>query len=302
MFRVLKHARIPLFHNRKSNHIFTIWQHIVLVTIRQYERKSYRMFMDWLLEAYYLRSFLRLSRIPHFTTLQKFTDRIRSSLLEKIISSFIVIGGTKYIFVGIDSTGFKITHASQYYSDRIGLRRKYAKLSIGADVLRQIICTIKIRRSPTRHDNVDFRRIITRTSSILPLSVVTADKGYDSEDNHLLVREELNALSIIPARYEHVPIWKTHGKYRKQMKSGYSELLYNQRNKDETIMSVIKRLFGEHLMSRKTRTQNRELSLKCITYNMHRLTSLVILKMFSTEPIICYLLQLIWHIHNLQEG
>jgi len=151
-------------------------------------------------------------------------------------------------------------------------------------VLRQIICTIKIRRSPTRHDNVDFRRIITRTSSILPLSVVTADKGYDSEDNHLLVREELNALSIIPARYEHVPIWKTHGKYRKQMKSGYSELLYNQRNKDETIMSVIKRLFGEHLMSRKTRTQNRELSLKCITYNMHRLTSLVILKMFSTEP------------------
>jgi len=216
--------------------------------------------------------------------LQKFTDRIRSSLLEKIISSFIVIGGTKYIFVGIDSTGFKITHASQYYSDRIGLRRKYAKLSIGADVLRQIICTIKIRRSPTRHDNVDFRRIITRTSSILPLSVVTADKGYDSEDNHLLVREELNALSIIPARYEHVPIWKTHGKYRKQMKSGYSELLYNQRNKDETIMSVIKRLFGEHLMSRKTRTQNRELSLKCITYNMHRLTSLVILKMFSTEP------------------
>jgi len=38
--------------------------------------------------------------------------------------------------------------------------------------------------------------------------------------------------------------------YRKQMKRGYSKLLYNHRNKDETIMSVIKRLFGEHLMSR----------------------------------------------------
>ena len=63
------------------------------------------------------------------------------------------------------------------------MRRKYAKLSIGADVLQQIICTIKIRGSPTRHDNVDFHRIITRTSSSLPLSVVTADKGYDSEEN-----------------------------------------------------------------------------------------------------------------------
>jgi len=268
MFRVLKHARIALFSNRKSNHIFTIWQHIVLITIRQYEGKSYRMFVDWLFEACYLRSFLELSRIPHFTTLQKFTDRINNTLLEKIISSFIVISGTKHIFAGIDSTGFKSTHSSQYYTERAKLRRKWIKLSIGADVLLQIICTIKIRRAPTRHDNIDFKPIITRTSNILSLSVVTADKGYDSEHNHQLVRDGLHAFSIIPARYEHVPIWRTYGKYRKQMKRVYSKLLYNQRNKDETIVSVIKRLFGEHLMSRSIRTQNRELSFRCITYNI----------------------------------
>ena len=108
------------------------------------------MFVEWLVEAHYLRLFLGLSRIPHFTTLQKFAGRISNTLLEKIISSFIVISGTKHIFAGIDSTGFKMTHASQYYTDRTGLRRKYAKLSIGADVLQQIICTIKIRRAPTR--------------------------------------------------------------------------------------------------------------------------------------------------------
>jgi len=82
-------------------------------------------------------------------------------------------------------------------------------------VLQQIICTIKIRRAPTRHDNIDFRPIITRTSDILPLSVVTGDKGYDSEDNHVLVREGLHAFSVIPARYEHVPIWRTHERYGK---------------------------------------------------------------------------------------
>ena len=284
MYRVLRNSRIPLFLHRKSNHVFTMWQHLILLAIRQYEGKSYRMFIEWLVEAYYLRLFLGLSRIPHFTTFQKFTVRINNSLFEKIISSFIVISGTKHIFVGIDSTGFKITHASQYYTERTGLRRKYAKLSIGADVLQQIICNIRIRRAPTRHDNIDFRPIITRTSNILPLSVVTADKGYDSEDHHLLVREDLHALSIIPARYEHVPIWRTHGRHRKQMKRGYSKVLYNQRNKDETIVSVIKRLFGEHLMSRSIRTQNRELSFRCITYNMHRLTNLIILMMFSTKP------------------
>ena len=219
MYRVLRNSRIPLFLHRKSNHVFTMWQHLVLLTIRQYEGKSYRMFVEWLIEAYYLRLFLGLSRIPHFTTLQKFTDRINNALLEKIISSFIVISGTKRVFVGIDSTGFKMTHASQYYTDRTGLRRKYAKLSIGADVLQQIICSIKIRRAPTRHDNIDFKPILTRIAEILPLSVVTGDKGYDSEDNHLLIREELHAFSVIPARYDDdMPICRTHGRYRKQMR------------------------------------------------------------------------------------
>jgi hypothetical protein len=236
------------------------------------------MFVEWLVEAYYLRMFLQLSHIPHYTTLQKFSSRINGTLLEKIISSFILLfTNIRRIFAGIDSTGFKITHASQYYTERTAMRRKYAKLSVGADVLQQIICTIKIRRSPTRHDNIDFEPLITKTSEILPLSVVTADKGYDSEENHVLVRELLHGFSIIPTRRVHVPIWKTHGVYRKQMKRGYSKLLYNQRNKNETIVSVIKRLFGEHITSRLVRTQNREISFRCIAYNMHRLTNISVI-------------------------
>jgi hypothetical protein len=238
---------MPLFLHRKSNHIFTIWQHLVLLTIRQYEGKSYRMFTEWLAEAYYLRMFLRLSRIiPHFTTLQKFTDRITGTILERIISSsFILLTTIRQIFFGIDSSGFKPTHASQYYTERSRLRKKWIKLSVGAaNMLKQIICTIKIRRAPKSYDNIDFQPIITRTSEIRPLSIaVVCDKGYNSEDNHVLVREGLKAYSIIPARYPHVPIWRTHGRYRKQMKRGYLKLLYNQRNKDETIMSVIKRLW-----------------------------------------------------------
>ena len=145
-------------------------------------------------------------------------------------------------------------------------------------LLQQIICTIKIRRAPTRHDNnIDFKPLVKRIANIIPLSVVTADKAYDSEDNHLLVREPLGAFSVIPARHKDIPIWNTHGRYRKQMKLGYPKILYSQRNKDETIISVIKRLFGEHLMSRLIRTQKRELSFRCIAYNMQRLTNLIIL-------------------------
>jgi hypothetical protein len=218
--------------------------------------------------------------------LQKLAARINGTLLAKIIASFIILTGTRHIFAGIDSTGFKLTHASEYYTERAKLRRrKYTKLSIGADLLQQIICNIKIRRAPTRHDNIDFKPLVKRIANIIPLCVVTADKAYDSEDNHLLVREELYAFSVIPARYEHVPVWRAHGKYRKQMKRGYSKLLYNQRNKDETIISVIKRLFGEHITSRLVRTQNRELSFRCIAYNTHRLTNLTIITWFLQSRI-----------------
>ena len=165
-------------------------------------------------------------------------------------------------------------------------KKKWIKLSIGCDVLQQLICIVKVRRGPARHDNVDFQPIITKTSDIKPLSVAVADKGYDSEENHVLVREHLNAYSIIPPRHQNVPIWKTHGRYRKQMKRGYQKTLYNQRNKDETIFSVMKRLFGEHIGSRLIRTQNREITFRCIAYNMHRMTSiLLLLIMISTKPV-----------------
>ena len=160
---------------------------IIIGMIRQYEGKSYRMFSEWLVEeAYYLRTFLRLSHIPHFTTLQKFIERISGTLLEKVMSSFIILTKIGQLFVGIDSSGFKATHASQSYAERVKLkrrrRRKYIKLSLAADVLQQIICTIKIRRALVRHDSIDFQTTCNKNiRNLVPLSVVTADKAYDSD-------------------------------------------------------------------------------------------------------------------------
>ena len=113
IYCVLRNSRIPMFLRRKSN-LFILWQHniVFLLTIGQYESKSFRKFVEWLVEeAYYLRTFLQLSHIPHFTTLQKFAATINGTLLERIISSFILLlTNIGKIFTGIDSTGFKITN------------------------------------------------------------------------------------------------------------------------------------------------------------------------------------------------
>ena len=116
IYPVLRNSRIPImFLHPKSNHVFSVWQHkIFLLTIRQYESNSFRMFVVECLfeEAYYLRTFLQLLHIPHFTILQKFVARINGTLLERIISSFLLLlTNIGKIFTGIDSTGFKITNS-----------------------------------------------------------------------------------------------------------------------------------------------------------------------------------------------
>src|SRR5438105_2310723 len=110
MFRILKKSRIPLFLHKKSNHIFTVRQHIVLLVLRQYENKSYRMFVEWLLEAYYLRMFMQLSHIAHYTTLQKFAARVSGTIYVGEDNFFIrvLLSNTRRLFIGIiDSSGFK---------------------------------------------------------------------------------------------------------------------------------------------------------------------------------------------------
>ncbi len=67
MLNVLIKVRIPLYIHKKSNHIYTVWQHTILLVLRQHEGKSYRRFVEWLHEAYYLRIFLHLDivRVPY---------------------------------------------------------------------------------------------------------------------------------------------------------------------------------------------------------------------------------------------
>jgi hypothetical protein len=50
--------------------------------------------------------------------------------------------------------------------------------------------------------------------------------------------------------------------------------LYHQRNKVETVFSVLKRKFGESLKARKYRLQVKEIKIKVILYNLSRAMTL----------------------------
>jgi hypothetical protein len=48
----------------------------------------------------------------------------------------------------------------------------------------------------------------------------------------------------------HQPVWRTKGKYRKEMKRGHSKKIYHERSNAETIFYVIKKTMGDDIMSK----------------------------------------------------
>lgn len=106
MLQIVRRARVPPYLHKNSNHVYTVWQHLVLLTLRQYESKSYRRFVSFLQEAFGIVQYLGLSRIPHYTTLQKAAARLSNGMLERILESFVLYCRMRKLFVGVDATGF----------------------------------------------------------------------------------------------------------------------------------------------------------------------------------------------------
>ena len=284
---IIKKARIPLRSSKFSNHIYNNHAHLILHMLRVNTGMSYIRFFEWIENFTQLWKVLTVSTIPHFTTVHKFTQRCPKRYLDTFIQISGLLDDNNNITTAIDSTGFSLTNASYHYTIVIRVREKgkrkrgrprklrpikrYLKVTFVVDTDTQRVLVTSIRRGPD-NDNKDFLRSykkLDRNSSV-DVGLVLADKGYDSESNHEYVREVLGAKSIIPARKNRSKDFKTRGKYRKEMKSSYDLKQYRQRNKVETVNSVIKRKMGDCVRSRKVLNQNREILFMVMVYNIER--------------------------------
>ena len=269
--RMLEHARIPKFSSKYSPKLYTQHQHTVMLMLKKYFKATYRDITDILEEMTRIRELLKLKRIPHYTTLQKFFDRIRDSLLYSLLMKI-----TRAFIIAIDSTGFSSRYASKYYEQRFFKdvqKRRFQKMAIAADVRKQTILNIYTEEGPS----YDYKNLIPLMQP-LQAKYVVADKGYDSEKNIRFIMEK-NAIPVIAIRGR-----PTRTKLRKRVKRNFSKYVkvYHQRPKVESIFSVIKRKFGEHLFSRKLSLRNKEIMLNGITYNAYK-GIYCLVTMFSTE-------------------
>jgi len=259
---------IPRYFSKFSNKVFCNHQKIILLVLKQKLRTTYRDLVE-LLKISDIPLYIGLNRIPHHTTLVKFAKKIKSKLLT------LLLPNRSADVVGIDGTGFSVENRSKHYEKRAVLHsyRRYVKLSITADLGKQLIMNQSIHKSP-RNDNKDFMILMHNMEA----KAVCADKGYDSNENHRFIMQDLNAKSLIAIKdygNKRHRNWKKD--WRRVAKRQFDEKKYHQRSKVETIFSSVKRKYGSNLRAKDFYSQKKEVLCKLIAYNIDRITKDVFL-------------------------
>lgn len=254
---------------RKSKHVYKQYQLAVIWCLMKRLKTGYRGMIEQLELMPELMQIIGLSQLPHFTTVNKFFLRISTSTIYRVLIQSVYLFHNKPAIVAIDSTGYSSNYASRYYAWRItgeSRCRNYIKTSISVSTVNQCILAARVRLGP-RNDNIDFEWLARQSANFTKMRYVVADKGYDSEANHRLIRQ-LGSCPVIPLRIHKG--YKTNGSFRKKMLRHFNESIYHKRSLVETVNSVMKRLMGSWVQSRSLIPQCKEVVGMCVVYNIHR--------------------------------
>ncbi|NPE32150.1 IS5/IS1182 family transposase, partial [Methanococcoides sp. SA1] len=82
--QVTRYSHLPLYSCKYSKQTYTQHQLLTLVLFKDYLNEDYRDFVDLIEIMDSVQSKLKLTKVPHFTTLQKFVSRFYSVILDRI--------------------------------------------------------------------------------------------------------------------------------------------------------------------------------------------------------------------------
>lgn len=265
--QILNKDQVPLYMKKFSKKTFTTHQLLTLLLIKSYEKKGYRAFISFL-KVSHIPSWLRLKKIPHFTTLQKFAERLQVDQLEKLLLQSGKV--KKFERAGIDATGMTFRNPSRHYEKRVGKKikkRDFFKTAIIADLDHQLILAAKLRKR-ARHDTIDFLPLWNKVKH-LAFKWFYMDRGYDAEFCHNEILDK-GKISFGCLKNLSVPIHKTYGTARKAVKRHLKQKKKNWRALIESINKAFKAICGHVVQAKKLHTQKVEMFLKLITYNLYR--------------------------------
>ena len=116
---LIRNSRIPLFSSKFSRITYIQHQLLFLLFLKEYLAEDYRDPVELTEIMDTLREKIHIEAVPHFTTIQKFSQRIRSSMLSRLLNQIMKMffdWGGKIPCTAIDVSGFTNSYTSHYYS------------------------------------------------------------------------------------------------------------------------------------------------------------------------------------------
>lgn len=262
LIKLFHSLNLPLHFNKTGNKEFTNYQRISLIILFHRSKKSIRDFIDELSESKWF-SWLGLKKIPKKSTLHDWLKIFNMKTIRKICK---VLLPKKINLTAIDGTGFDSWQRSRHYEKRINeSNMPYAKADLFIDVKTRKILDFSLV-CHRQHDVIAAEKIFNRFQ--LKGIKVLADKGYDSEPLHQIVRQAGGVL-FAPVRKTNKKSFswkKPKGFYRRQC----IELpdFMGQRSIVEAVNYSLKQKQIQSLRSKKVFMKQREFGWHIIWYNL----------------------------------
>ena len=278
------------YSHRFSPKKFTQHQLFACLVLKDFFDLTYRGVVALLEDCADLRDAIELLSVPHFTTLQKASDRLLvsrgfRSLLDATTERAKQLGvlSCRPKISAMDTSGFESEHVSRYYASRRkttgkhGRKRKveyrrYPKLGVLCDCKSHLILAAKVGQGPNP-DFSYFEPLLCDAIKRARPHTVTADAGFGSEKNHEIARDMFGIQSLMPANHGRPTEKEPAGRYRRAMQRHLAQSNYGQRWQSETVFSMIKRQHGEVVRARSYWRRCRLLLLKVLTHNLSLLVA-----------------------------
>jgi transposase len=233
-----------------------------------YTKSTYREIIDFIDVSDIIKKYLRIKKVPHFTTIQKFFKRLPSKQIREINQLILSLNDIKADIIALDGSGFTNDYADKYYAKiRQKERKSYIKNHLTIDVKTRLILYYQTSRGP-KYDTQFAKPALRQIKKYKPQYIV-ADKAYDTEPIRKCINEELKAFDQIPVKNR-----AKKGQYRLKSPTIFRHKIYIKRNNIESIFSAIKRKFNGTNHSRSTQLSNKETKLKNTIYNIYRSTQI----------------------------
>ncbi len=258
-----------------SRHDFTQRQLMSCLILRAYLKTTYRGLLEILAVSAQLRQCLGLEdKLPHFTTLYKFSRRSKVTEIVQVLIGKIGMAAAQQQpapeAAAMDSTGFSCGTASEYFRTRSGNRpRSWVKLSVIVLTTSLLPVALVTSLGPS-NDRIQVPALLDQAQAVSRPAILYADAGYDAEWIHARCREQWGVESVIKPNGQRAD-GRRNGRWRAGMSAEHlRERGYTGRWAVESFFSGLKRTMGSALNARKPAQMIAEASFRVLAYALRR--------------------------------